>query len=61
MGVFTALYLVLGGYKAMAMIDMIFGMIMSSACASSWRSARSPAGGGLAAITANARPRRPAT
>jgi len=29
MGVFTAIYLVLGGYKSMAMIDMIFGMIMT--------------------------------
>jgi len=28
MGVFTSVYLVLGGYKSMAMIDMIFGMIM---------------------------------
>lgn len=29
MGVFTAIYLVLGGYKSMAMIDMIFGIIMT--------------------------------
>lgn len=29
MGFFTALYLVLGGYKSMARIDMIFGSIMS--------------------------------
>ena len=28
MGLFTAIYLVLGGYKSMAMIDVIFGMIM---------------------------------
>lgn len=28
MGSFTALYLVLGGYKSMTMIDLIFGMIM---------------------------------
>ena len=28
MGFFTALYMVLGGYKSMAMIDVIFGMIM---------------------------------
>jgi len=28
MGGFTALYLVLGGYRSMAMIDVIFGMIM---------------------------------
>ncbi|HPD65509.1 MAG TPA: sodium:solute symporter [Bacteroidia bacterium] len=29
MGVFTAFYLVLGGYKAGALMDMIFGMIMT--------------------------------
>ncbi len=29
-GIFTAIYLVLGGYKSMAMIDMIFGMIMTA-------------------------------
>lgn len=29
MGLFTAIYMVLGGYKAMAMIDVIFGMIMT--------------------------------
>ncbi|HSV87865.1 MAG TPA: hypothetical protein VLH61_04425 [Bacteroidales bacterium] len=28
MGMLTAIYLVLGGYKSMAVIDMIFGMIM---------------------------------
>lgn len=28
MGVFTAIYLVLGGYKSMTMIDVIFGLIM---------------------------------
>ncbi|MBU2651246.1 MAG: sodium/solute symporter [Bacteroidetes bacterium] len=28
MGLFTAIYLVLGGYKSMALIDMIFGIIM---------------------------------
>lgn len=28
MGVFTAVYLVLGGYKSMTMIDVIFGIIM---------------------------------
>ncbi len=30
MGIFTSIYLVLGGYKSMAMIDMIFGMIMTA-------------------------------
>ncbi len=30
MGVFTAIYLVLGGYKSMTMLDMAFGMIMSA-------------------------------
>ncbi len=28
MGALTAIYLVLGGYKAMAMIDVVFGMVM---------------------------------
>ena len=28
MGIFTAIYMVMGGYKSMALIDMIFGMIM---------------------------------
>jgi SSS family solute:Na+ symporter/sodium/proline symporter len=28
-GIFTASYIVLGGYKSMAMIDMIFGIIMT--------------------------------
>lgn len=28
MGVFTAIYLVLGGYKSMTMIDVVFGLIM---------------------------------
>ena len=30
MGLFTAIYLVLGGYKSMAMIDLIFGIIMTA-------------------------------
>jgi solute:Na+ symporter, SSS family len=29
MGIFTAVYIVLGGYKSMAMIDMVFGIIMT--------------------------------
>lgn len=29
MGVFTALYIVLGGYNSMAMVDVIFGIIMT--------------------------------
>ncbi len=29
MGIFTGVYLILGGYKSMAMIDVIFGMIMT--------------------------------
>jgi len=28
MGIFTGIYLIMGGYKSMAMIDVIFGMIM---------------------------------
>ena len=30
MGIFTAAYIVMGGYKSMAMIDMIFGIIMTA-------------------------------
>jgi len=30
MGTFTAVYLVLGGYKSMTMIDVVFGIIMSA-------------------------------
>jgi SSS family solute:Na+ symporter/sodium/proline symporter len=30
MGVFTTLYMVMGGYKSMAMIDIIFGIIMTA-------------------------------
>ncbi|MCK4662836.1 MAG: hypothetical protein KAT68_08230 [Bacteroidales bacterium] len=30
MGVFTSIYLVMGGYKSMAIIDTIFGMIMTA-------------------------------
>ncbi|MFH2143746.1 MAG: sodium/solute symporter [Bacteroidota bacterium] len=30
MGGFTALYIVLGGYKSMALIDMVFGVIMTA-------------------------------
>lgn len=30
MGIFTAVYLVLGGYKSMAIIDMVFGVIMAA-------------------------------
>ncbi len=30
MGIFTGFYLVLGGYKSMAMIDVIFGIIMTA-------------------------------
>lgn len=30
MGVFTAVYIMLGGYKSMAMVDMVFGIIMAA-------------------------------
>jgi SSS family solute:Na+ symporter/sodium/proline symporter len=30
MGVFTALYLVMGGYKSMAIVDVVFGIIMTA-------------------------------
>ena len=33
MGVFTAVYLVLGGYKSMTMIDVVFGVIMTAGVA----------------------------
>ncbi len=33
MGIFTAVYLVLGGYKSMTMIDVFFGMIMCAGSA----------------------------
>ncbi|MEZ4388258.1 MAG: sodium:solute symporter [Candidatus Krumholzibacteriia bacterium] len=50
MGAFTALYLVLGGYKAMTMIDVVFGVIMTVGvvvlvAATLWR------GGGLGEIS----------
>jgi hypothetical protein len=32
MGILTALYLVMGGYKSMSRIDMIFGFIMTAGC-----------------------------
>ncbi|OQY47235.1 MAG: sodium:solute symporter [Anaerolineaceae bacterium 4572_78] len=50
MGLFTAIYLVMGGYKSMAMIDMIFGMIMSVSVIVLYFSTVS-VGGGLGAIT----------
>lgn len=50
MGVFTAVYIVLGGYKSMAMIDMIFGIIMVVGVVVLFFSTVSK-GGGLAAIT----------
>lgn len=52
MGAFTALYLVLGGYKAMSMIDVVFGMIMTAGVLVLVASTLH-AGGGLGAITAN--------
>lgn len=51
MGGFTAIYLVLGGYKSMAMIDVIFGIIMTVGVIVLLFSTTSK-GGGLAAITA---------
>jgi len=51
MGAFTALYLSLGGYKAMTMIDMVFGMIMIVGV-SVLMAATIQKGGGLGAITA---------
>jgi len=50
MGLFTAFYLVLGGYKSMAMIDVIFGIIMCLGSAVLIGSTLEKAGG-LGAIT----------
>ena len=50
MGMFTALYLVLGGYKSMTMIDLFFGMIMAVGVLVLLGSTLSE-GGGLANIT----------
>ena len=56
MGLFTAFYLVLGGYKAMTMVDVVFGMIMCVGSAVLVGSTIQKAGGlgrltaGLAAI-----------
>ncbi len=52
MGFFTALYMVLGGYKSMAMIDTIFGVIMAVSVVILFVST-SRAGGGIPNIAAN--------
>ncbi len=49
-GFFTALYMVLGGYKSMAMIDLMFGMIMAVSVIILLFSTLEQ-GGGLAQIT----------
>ncbi|MEW6410990.1 MAG: sodium:solute symporter [Candidatus Zixiibacteriota bacterium] len=51
MGVFTAIYLVLGGYKSMTMIDVAFGIIMALGVVVLLYSTID-VGGGLANITA---------
>jgi SSS family solute:Na+ symporter/sodium/proline symporter len=51
MGLFTAFYLVLGGYKSMTMIDIVFGMIMCLGSAVLVMSTLGKAGG-LARLTA---------
>ena len=50
MGLFTAVYLVLGGYKSMTLIDVIFGIIMAVGSAVLIGSTIN-AGGGLSVIT----------
>lgn len=50
MGLLTAIYLALGGYKSMTMIDMIFGVIMAIGVIVLFNSTLKT-GGGLAAIT----------
>ena len=52
MGLLTSVYLVLGGYKSMAMIDMIFGMIMVLGVIILFSSTLNE-GGGLAGINAS--------
>ena len=52
MGLFTAIYMVMGGYKSMALIDMIFGMIMVVSVIVMFFSALN-AGNGLQQITFN--------
>ena len=50
MGCFTALYMVMGGYKSMAIIDVLFGMIMIAGVGILlWSTIHK--GGGFAAIT----------
>jgi len=52
MGSFTALYMTMGGYKSMAMIDVVFGIIMIIGVSILlWFTMRQ--GGGLGAITAD--------
>lgn len=52
MGMFTAIYMVLGGYKSMALIDVIFGLIMTvGVCCLLWFTLHK--GGGLSNITAD--------
>jgi SSS family solute:Na+ symporter/sodium/proline symporter len=52
MGAFTAIYLVLGGYKSMTMIDVVFGIIMSVGVLVLLISTLK-SGGGLSRITLN--------
>ena len=66
MGLFTAFYLVLGGYKSMTMIDVVFGMIMCFGSAVLFGSTLQKAGGmgdlmsASRPSTPGSRPRRPA-
>ncbi len=50
MGVFTAVYIVLGGYKSMAMMDTVFGIIMTTGVLV-LAGYTINAGGGISAIT----------
>jgi solute:Na+ symporter, SSS family len=52
MGVFTAVYIVLGGYKSMAMMDTVFGIIMTAGVLILFGYTLH-AGGGLGKITAD--------
>ena len=51
MGVFTAIYLVLGGYRSMTMIDVIFGIIMIAGVITLFFSINAK-GGGMANVIA---------
>lgn len=59
MGVFTGIYMVMGGYRSMAMMDVVFGLIMTAGVAVLlWFTLK--AGGGLSEIVSRLRAVEPA-